>query len=135
MSCPKSHRFSNGFRVIYQESSQSIPVSSMHVFCDVGSIFEVDGIRGASHLVEHMCFKGTETIREARNLLVQYNKIGADFNAYTEKRYTTYHINCDDAHVPMCMKLMSDMILHSSFSHNCFELHILYYYINIITNF
>jgi zinc protease len=116
MSCPKSHRFSNGFRVIYQESSQSIPVSSIHVFCDVGSIFETDGIRGASHLVEHMCFKGTETIREARNLLVQYNKIGADFNAYTEKRYTTYHINCDDAHVPMCLKLMSDMILHSSFS-------------------
>ena len=116
MACPKVHRFSNGFRVIYQESSQSIPVSSMHVFCDVGSIFETDGIRGASHLVEHMCFKGTETIREARNLLVQYNKIGADFNAYTEKRYTTYHINCDDTHVPMCLKLMSDMILHSVFS-------------------
>jgi zinc protease len=116
MSSPKSHRFSNGFRVIYQESSQSIPVSSIHVFCDVGSIFEADGIRGASHLVEHMCFKGTETIREARNLLIQYNKIGADFNAYTEKRYTTYHINCDDTHVPMCLKLMSDMILHSSFS-------------------
>ena len=114
--CSKTHRFSNGFRVIYQESSQSIPVSSIHVFCDVGSIFETDGIRGASHLVEHMCFKGTETVQEARNLLIQYNKIGADFNAYTEKRFTTYHINCDDTYVPLCMKLMSDMILHSVFS-------------------
>jgi predicted Zn-dependent peptidase len=116
MSCPTSHRFSNGFRVIYQESLQSVPVSSIHVFCDVGSIFETDGIRGASHLVEHMCFKGTDTIREARNLLIQYNKIGADFNAYTEKRFTTYHINCDDTYVLPCMKLMSDMILHSVFS-------------------
>lgn len=116
MSSPKTHRFSNGFRVIYQESLQSIPVSSIHVFCDVGSIFETDGIRGASHLVEHMCFKGTETIRDARKLLIQYNKIGADFNAYTEKRFTTYHINCDDNYVLPCMKLMSDMILHSVFS-------------------
>jgi len=114
--CSKTHRFSNGFRVIYQESSQSIPVSSIHVFCDVGSIFETDGIRGVSHLVEHMCFKGTETIRQARNLLSQYNKIGADFNAYTDTRYTTYHINCDDTYVLPCMKLMSDMILHSAFS-------------------
>ena len=122
MSSPvKIHRFSNGFRLVYQPSQHTIPVSSMHLFCDVGSAYEMDGIRGASHLVEHMCFKGTESIRQARNVLVQYNKIGADFNAYTVKRFTTYHINCEDVDVIHCLRLLADMVLHSAFSKKEFQ--------------
>jgi zinc protease len=123
MSTPeiKTHRFSNGFRVIYQQSEQTVPVSCIHLFCNVGSAYETNGIRGASHLVEHMCFKGTESIRKARNLLMQYNKIGADFNAYTEKRFTTYHINCDDTYFEHSTKLLATMLLHSIFSKKEFE--------------
>jgi predicted Zn-dependent peptidase len=62
-----------------------------------------------------MCFKGTHSRMKARNLLMQYNKIGASFNAYTEKRFTTYTLTCDDNHVQNCTKLLSDMLLHSSF--------------------
>jgi zinc protease len=93
----------------------------MHLFCDGGSAYEIDGLRGASHLVEHMCFKGTESIRRARNVLVQYNKIGADFNAYTVKRFTTYHINCEDVDVSHCLELLADMVLHSIFSKKEFD--------------
>ena len=116
----KRHTFENGFQVVYQKSEQSIPLTCIHVFCNVGSAFEIDGIRGASHLVEHMCFKGTHSHMKAHNLLVQYNKIGASFNAYTEKRFTTYTLTCDDNHVQNCTKLLSDMLLQSSFPKNEF---------------
>jgi predicted Zn-dependent peptidase len=111
----KRHTFENGFQVVYQKSEQTIPLTCIHVFCNVGSAFEVDSIRGASHLVEHMCFKGTHARIKARNLLMQYNKIGASFNAYTEKRFTTYTLTCDDNHVKNCTNLLSDMILNSAF--------------------
>ena len=116
----KRHMFENGFQVVYQKSEQSIPLTCIYVFCNVGSAFEIDGIRGASHLVEHMCFKGTQSHMKAHNLLVQYNKIGASFNAYTEKRFTTYTLTCDDNHVQNCTKLLSDMLLQSSFPKNEF---------------
>jgi predicted Zn-dependent peptidase len=111
----KRYTFENGFQVVYQKSEQSTPLTCIYVFCNVGSAFEINGIRGASHLVEHMCFKGTQTRIKAHDLLVQYNKIGASYNAYTEKRFTTYTLTCDDNHVQHCMHLMSDMLLHSSF--------------------
>jgi predicted Zn-dependent peptidase len=81
----------------------------------VGSAYEVDGIRGASHFVEHMCFKGTHAIN-AQKLLMQYNQIGAYFNAYTEKRYTVYIINCDNTHASTCLNNLANMLLHSAFS-------------------
>jgi predicted Zn-dependent peptidase len=111
----KRHTFENGFQVVYQKSEQSIPLTCIYVFCNVGSAFEINGIRGASHLVEHMCFKGTHSLIKARNLLVEYNKIGASFNAYTEKRVTAYTLTCDNNHVQHCTTLLSDMLLHSSF--------------------
>jgi hypothetical protein len=117
----KRHTFENGFQVVYQKSEQTIPLTCIHVFCNVGSAFEIDPIRGASHLVEHMCFKGTKDHSKPRNLLMEYNKVGAYFNAYTEKRYTTYTLTCDDTHIEHCTTLLSDMLLNSSFSRKEFD--------------
>ena len=117
----KRHTFENGFQVVYQKSEQTIPLTCIHVFCSVGSAFEIDPIRGASHLVEHMCFKGTKDHSKPRNLLMEYNKIGAYFNAYTEKRYTTYTLTCDDTHIEHCTTLLSDMLINSSFSRKEFD--------------
>ena len=117
----KRHTFENGFQLVYQKSEQSIPVTCIHVFCNVGSAYEIDPIRGASHLVEHMCFKGTHDHMEPRTLLVEYNKIGARINAYTEKRVTCYTLTCDDAHSTPSIMRLADMLLHSAFSRKEFN--------------
>lgn len=115
MSDIKLHRFANGLQLVYQNSIQK-NLTSIHIFCNVGSAYEVDGIRGASHLVEHMCFKGTDKIANARTLLKQYNEVGAYFNAYTEKRYTAYVIKCDNENTETCLLQIAEMLLHSVFS-------------------
>jgi predicted Zn-dependent peptidase len=117
----KRHTFENGFQVVYQKSEQSIPLTCIHVFCNVGSAFEIDGIRGASHLVEHMCFKGTNKRKEARDILKQYDQIGAFFNAYTEKRYTAYIVKCNDKYVQHCSEILGDMLMHSMFPRKEFD--------------
>ena len=110
-----SHTFQNGFRVIYQPSTHSIPITCMYAICRVGSANETDIVRGASHLVEHMCFKGTEHVKKARNLLIQYNQSGTSFNAYTDKWNTGYSVNCDEDVFGYLTTVLSDMLFHSTF--------------------
>lgn len=117
----KTHTFANGFHVVYQKSNQSNPLTSIYILCNVGSAYEPVSIRGASHLVEHMCFKGTSDVNTPKKLLLHYNKMGANINAYTEKRYTSYVLKAHDTHTAQCLTTLSDMLLHSTFSKKEFE--------------
>ena len=111
----KTHTFPNGFRIVYQKSISSLPINHIYAFCKVGSAFETDRVRGASHFVEHMCFKGTHKRPEARKILKEFDKIGAFFNAYTEKSHTAYQVSCDDKHVQHCMDILGDVMMNSMF--------------------
>ena len=98
----QTHTFPNGFKVVYQKCLQPLPITTIYTFCKVGSAYETDKVRGASHFVEHMCFKGTHKREKARDILKKYDEIGAFFNAYTEKRFTAYMVKCNDDYVHHC---------------------------------
>ena len=51
----------NGMKFIVMEQHQA-PLVAFHVYADVGSAQEVQGITGISHLLEHMAFKGSTTL-------------------------------------------------------------------------
>jgi predicted Zn-dependent peptidase len=112
---PETYSWPNGFRVIYEKSHVSVNDTHIQVFCDVGSAYETDNLRGASHFIEHMCFKGTHKVPTTKELMVNYDRIGAYFNAYTEKRYTCYVLRCDDEYIENSLVIMSEMILNSRF--------------------
>ena len=117
----ETHTFPNGFRIVYQKSSNNIPVSHIYAFCDVGPVHEPDDLRGASHFIEHMCFKGTNKIPKVKKLFKHYDRIGAYFNAYTETRYTAYTLKCDDNYMENSLRIMADMILNSKFEEKEFR--------------
>jgi len=48
--------------------------------------------------------------------LHEYAKIGADFNAFTNKRYTCYTVKCQDIYVQHCLDILSDMLSNSLFN-------------------
>jgi len=114
-------KYPNGFRIIYEKSKNVLPVSAVNVFCDVGSIHETDDIRGASHMIEHMCFKGTKNIATANEIFIEYDKIGADFNAFTTKRYTCYSFKCESKYLEKLILIISDMMLNSTFPKNEYD--------------
>ena len=116
-----THTFPNGFKVVYQKSMQELPITTIYTFCIVGSAYETDRVRGASHFVEHMCFKGTHKRQEARDILKQYDQIGAFFNAYTEKRFTAYMVKCNDRFVQHCSDILGDMLMNSMFPRKEFD--------------
>ncbi len=51
----------NGLRILLVEQ-HAAPVASFDLMFDVGGIDEPPGLGGIAHMVEHMAFKGTETI-------------------------------------------------------------------------
>jgi len=57
----KTHVLANGMKFIVLERHEA-PVASFHVYADVGSANESYGITGISHILEHMAFKGTQTV-------------------------------------------------------------------------
>ena len=111
----ESFIFPNGFRFIYEKPKNKLPITSIQVFCDVGSINEDDDIRGASHFIEHMCFKGTRDYPNSKKLLTEFDKMGADFNAYTEKRLTCYHVKIGNDFIKNCIHIIADMLMNSTF--------------------
>lgn len=110
----ENHTFDNGLRLIYQKNPTTIPLTSMQIFCNVGSAFEVDKHRGMAHMVEHMVFKGTSK-KLPKEIFELFDRIGAEFNAYTSKRLTCYTIKCDSAYIKKCIPVMGDMLFKSTF--------------------
>ena len=117
----KTFTFPNGFRIVYEKPKTTLPITSIQVFCKVGSIYETEGIRGAAHVIEHMCFKGTRKITEAKHIAEIYDEIGAFFNATTNKNTTIYIVKCHNDFVEKCMSMLSDMMMNSAFKRNEFE--------------
>jgi predicted Zn-dependent peptidase len=111
----KKHIFPNGFTLVYQPSTNDLPIASLYAYIRVGSIHETDENRGASHFIEHMCFKGTQQLQNANEIYTSYNKIGAVFNAFTEKDHTCFYVDCGDEYIQHCLSILSDMILNSVF--------------------
>ena len=108
----QTYEFPNGFRVIYEKSKSSLPISSLFTFCDAGSVYETENLRGVSHFIEHMCFKGTKKIPKSKDIFMHYDKIGAEFSAFTVQRYTCYTVKCIDEKIDQSIQIVSDIIIY-----------------------
>ena len=82
---------SNGLSVLIAPD-HSAPVVTFEVTYRVGSRNEVTGTTGATHILEHMMFKGSENFSDAKgNSIKQYlERVGAQFNATTSVDRTNY---------------------------------------------
>jgi predicted Zn-dependent peptidase len=111
----QTHTFPNGFRVIYEQPKYPTEITHVDVFCRAGSAFEPESLRGVSHFIEHMCFKGTKRHPTTRSIFEVYENIGAYFNAYTEKQFTCYLASFVNSHIKQCIATLGDMMLRSKF--------------------
>jgi predicted Zn-dependent peptidase len=85
-----------------------------------GSVDEAPAQSGASHFLEHLLFKGTET-RSARSIAESVDSVGGDINAFTTKEYTTFYVRLLADDLDMGLDLMSDIIWSPAFRAEEFE--------------
>ncbi len=81
----------NGLMVLLLPE-HSAPVVTFQVTYRVGSRNEVTGTTGATHILEHMMFKGSEGFNDAQgNSIKQYvERVGGQYNANTAVDRTSY---------------------------------------------
>jgi len=79
-----------------------------------GSRHEPPPLNGASHFIEHLVFKGTES-RTAREIALAVDSIGGQMDAFTSKEYTCFYAKVLDTHVAEAVDLLSDIVLRPLF--------------------
>jgi zinc protease len=81
----------NGLRVITLRKPGA-PIVAVQLWYKTGSIAEQDGIRGISHVLEHMMFRGSAGYKSEEHAQ-RINEIGGHSNAFTTEDMTVY-TNC-----------------------------------------
>lgn len=105
--------FSSNFRIL-TERMANVRSVSLGIWFFTGARDESPRERGISHLIEHMLFKGTRS-RNARQLAVEMQALGGNFNAYTLKELTCYSARILDADLEPALDILADMLQNSTF--------------------
>lgn len=100
---------SNGLRVLLMPN-EGLPVATVMVTYEVGSRHEAPGTTGATHILEHMMFKGTPTFntKENNDYFSVMERIGARSNATTWFDRTNYYATLPSEYVSLAIKLEAD---------------------------
>ena len=106
-------KLTNGLKVIIKEDHRT-PVAICNVWVRVGSNREPDALRGWSHGIEHMLFKGTAG-RDEGDFANEVAEAGGSTNAGTGYETTNYHITTPAAALPTAVDILADALFHSTF--------------------
>jgi predicted Zn-dependent peptidase len=114
MSTFQLERLDNGLRILTapMESAQSVTCAIMLA---AGSRYETAETNGIAHFAEHMFFKGTERRPTARDISMEIDGIGGEFNAFTGKEYTGYYVKCAAESRDIALDVLVDMLRNSKF--------------------
>lgn len=104
----------NGLRIILTPLASVRSVCAI-VLCGAGSRYETEETNGISHFLEHMFFKGTKRRPTASDISHALDAIGAEYNAFTGKETTGYHIKSASEHLSLVCDMLADMVWNSKF--------------------
>ena len=98
----------NGVRVL-SERIEGVRSVAVGVWFAQGAIHEAPEAMGASHMLEHMVFKGTRQ-RSAREIALSLESVGGSLDAYTSREHTSYQARVLDADLPRAVDVLSDLV-------------------------
>src|SRR4051794_15859021 len=103
-----THKLPNGLQLI-GETSPSARSVALGVFVRPGSGDERADVSGVSHFLEHMMFKGTPR-RTALDVNLEFDRIGASYNAYTSEEMTVYYAAVLPEYLPAAVDILADIL-------------------------
>ncbi len=105
---------SNGFTLIVKPDRRA-PTAVHMLWVRVGSMDEVDGTSGVAHVLEHMLFKGTKTVKPGE-FSRRVAALGGQENAFTSKDYTGYYQQIPANKLEDVMQLEADRFANNTWS-------------------
>src|SRR5579884_1404031 len=103
----------NGLQVILREDHDA-PLASLWTWYRVGSRNEFPGVTGISHWVEHMQFKGTESLAKGE-IFREVSKQGGTLNAMTSQDWTAYFETLPADRLDLSLRIEPDRMANSLF--------------------
>lgn len=107
-------KYDSGLTVIV-EPNPALRSVTAGIMVGAGSCFETQANNGISHFIEHMQFKGTAT-RSAAQIVSQFDRAGAAYNAFTGKEYTCFYFKSIDEKLNECFEILSDLFLNAEYA-------------------
>lgn len=104
----KQRTLANGLTVV-AEIDPGAATAAAGFFVKTGARDEESSLMGVSHFLEHMMFKGTESIT-ADQLNKAFDDIGAKNNAYTSSEVTCFYASALPEHSGRAIELLSQMM-------------------------
>jgi predicted Zn-dependent peptidase len=80
----------------------------------VGAYYEDNRIKGISHFIEHMCFKGTDK-RKRGEIEFEIEKYGGDINAFTDYELTCYWARIANKYKDVAVDVITDLATNPIF--------------------
>ena len=102
------HTTANGLQII----GETIPTSrsvGVGFFVNTGARDETTSESGVSHFLEHMMFKGSKR-RTALEVNLDFDRIGADYNAYTSEEMTVYYASVLPEYLMKAVDVWTDIL-------------------------
>lgn len=102
------HTLKNGLQVI-GEIGPSARSVALGFFVRTGARDETPEVSGVSHFLEHMVFKGTPH-RSAFDVNRDFDRIGADYNAFTSEENTVFYAAILPEYLPQAVDILADIL-------------------------
>ena len=109
----------NGMTLIVKPDRRSPTVAHM-LWVRVGSMDEVDGTSGVAHVLEHMMFKGTPTLKPGE-FSRRMAALGGRDNAFTSRDATAYHQQIPASRLEEVMRLEADRFANTQWDDEEFK--------------
>ncbi|MCP4897242.1 MAG: insulinase family protein [bacterium] len=99
----------NGLRALCLPTTVA-PVAAFGVVYEVGSRYEGTGQTGATHILEHLMFKGTQRFNRDKGTEIArvLQRVGASFNATTWVDRTNYYETLPAEELPLAVEIEAD---------------------------
>lgn len=104
----------SGVRVLSTTLPHTNAVSAILLF-GAGSRYETDELAGASHLFEHLLFKGTTNRPTPREISEVIEGVGGALNAFTDREMTGYWCRVPKPHWVDGLDVLTDMCRNALF--------------------
>jgi len=105
-------KLENGLTVLFEK--RKLPVVTSAVTMKFGSEYETAELKGVSHFIEHLVFKGTKN-QSQKQISEEVEKKGGILNAFTSEEVTCFWNKLPSKHLELGINISADVALNPVF--------------------
>jgi predicted Zn-dependent peptidase len=99
---------------VLTESMPELRSVALGFWVGTGAVDESGQLLGASHFLEHLLFKGTDTLAAAE-IASAIESVGGDMNAFTTQEYTAFYVRVPDDQLEVAANILSAVVWAPAF--------------------